>query len=104
MPSGRRAAATPRPRAIATWLLLMAAMVFAMVVVGGITRLTESGLSMVRWEPISGIVPRSTIPNGWPSSTPTAPAPEYREINRGMSLAAFQGIYFWEYLHRVLGG
>jgi cytochrome c oxidase assembly protein subunit 15 len=52
-----RATARPRPRAIANWLLLVAAFVLMMVVVGGITRLTESGLSMVRWEPISGAVP-----------------------------------------------
>ena len=54
--------ATARPRAVAIWLLLIAAMVFGMVVVGGITRLTESGLSMVRWEPIKGVLPPLDIP------------------------------------------
>ncbi|MDO9486889.1 MAG: COX15/CtaA family protein [Sphingomonadaceae bacterium] len=92
-----------RPRAIATWLLALAALVFLMIVVGGITRLTESGLSMVRWEPISGIVPPLDDAQ-WQAEFDAYKAyPEYRQINRGMSLAEFKAIYFWEYLHRVLG-
>lgn len=92
-----------RPRAISTWLLCVAALVFVMVVVGGITRLTESGLSMVRWEPISGIVPPLNDAQ-WQSEFDAYKAyPEYQKINRGMSLGEFKAIYFWEYLHRVLG-
>ena len=53
----RPAVPAPRPRALAIWLTIVAVLIFAMVVVGGITRLTESGLSMVRWEPISGAIP-----------------------------------------------
>ena len=96
-------AARPRPRLISNWLLAVAALVFAMVVVGGITRLTESGLSMVRWEPISGVVP-PTSDAAWQAEFDAYRAtPEYQKINRGMSLAEFKDIYFWEYVHRLLG-
>ncbi len=78
-------------------------MVFAMVVVGGITRLTESGLSMVRWEPISGAIPPMTE-EAWQAEFDAYRAtPEYQKVNRGMSLAEFKDIYFWEYVHRLLG-
>jgi heme a synthase len=97
------AAARPRPRAIAQWLLFVAALVFAMVVIGGITRLTESGLSMVRWEPVSGIVPPLDT-EAWQAEFDAYRAtPEYQQINRGMSLAEFKDIFFWEYVHRLLG-
>jgi cytochrome c oxidase assembly protein subunit 15 len=96
-------AASPRPRAISNWLLVVAALVFAMVVVGGITRLTESGLSMVRWEPISGVIPPTTD-DAWQAEFDAYRAtPEYQKINSGMSLAEFKDIYFWEYVHRLLG-
>ncbi len=103
-PSAPRArAASPRPLAVSNWLLLVAALVFAMVVVGGITRLTESGLSMVRWEPISGAIPPMTE-EAWQAEFDAYRAtPEYQKINRGMSLAEFKDIYFWEYVHRLLG-
>lgn len=92
-----------RPQAISRWLLIIAVMVFLMVVVGGITRLTESGLSMVRWEPISGIVPPLSDAD-WQAEFDAYKAyPEYQKINRGMSLDEFKNIYFWEYLHRVIG-
>ncbi len=92
-----------RPRSLAAWLLAVAALVFLMVVVGGITRLTESGLSMVRWEPVSGIVPPLDEAQ-WQAEFDAYKAyPEYQKINRGMSLGEFKAIYFWEYLHRVLG-
>jgi cytochrome c oxidase assembly protein subunit 15 len=74
-----------------------------MVVVGGITRLTESGLSMVRWEPVSGTIPPMTE-TAWQAEFDAYRAtPEYQKINRGMSLAEFKDIYFWEYVHRLLG-
>lgn len=92
-----------RPRQIAWWLIAVAALVFLMVVVGGITRLTESGLSMVRWEPVSGVVPPMNDAE-WTAEFEAYKAyPEYQKVNRGMSLAAFKAIYFWEYLHRVIG-
>lgn len=96
-------ASRARPRVLAIWLLIMAALVFLMVVVGGITRLTESGLSMVRWEPISGIVPPLDDAQ-WQAEFDAYKAyPEYQKVNRGMSLDEFKMIFFWEYLHRVIG-
>ncbi|WP_114952463.1 COX15/CtaA family protein [Sphingosinicella terrae] len=98
-----RPAAHPRPRALATWLLVVAAMVFVMVVVGGITRLTESGLSMVRWEPISGIVPPLSEAQWQAEFDHYRATPQYRINNNAMSLEDFKSIFFWEYVHRVLG-
>jgi heme a synthase len=100
-----RAAARPRTeeRRIAAWLLLCCAMVVLMVVIGGITRLTESGLSITEWQPVSGILP----PLGeaqWQDAFQSYQAiPQYRAIHAGMTLAEFKGIYFWEYLHRLWG-
>lgn len=92
-----------KPRAIAIWLFSVAALVFAMVVVGGITRLTESGLSITEWKPITGAIPPLNQ-NDWASEFEKYRAtPEYQQINKGMSLAAFQFIYFWEWAHRLLG-
>src|SRR5829696_7626722 len=105
--SSTPAAAAPpvRPRAIAALLLLVAALVFAMVVVGGITRLTESGLSITEWKPITGAIPPLSVAD-WDRAFRLYQATlEYREINgpAGMTLAQFQHIYFWEWLHRLLG-
>ena len=94
---------TSAHRPISIWLLSVAFLVFCMVVVGGITRLTESGLSMVRWEPISGIMPPMSEQEWQAEFTAYKAYPEYQKINRGMSLAEFKQIYFWEYIHRVLG-
>ena len=96
-------APTARPRAIALWLLAVAALVFLMVVVGGITRLTESGLSIVRWEPISGAIP-PIGEEAWAAEFEAyRQSPQYRQVNSGMNLADFKSIYFWEYVHRLLG-
>lgn len=96
-------APSPRPRAIATWLLIVAFMVFAMVVVGGITRLTESGLSITQWKPITGAIPPLTHEQWMEAFRAYQQIPEYKEINRGMSLDDFQFIFFWEWVHRLLG-
>jgi heme a synthase len=96
-------AAAHRPRALARWLLIVAAIVFVMVVVGGITRLTESGLSMVRWEPIAGVVPPLNAAQWAAEFHAYQATPEYRKINSGMTLDQFKGIFFWEYLHRQIG-
>lgn len=96
-------APAPRPRAIARWLFVVAFMVFLMVVIGGITRLTESGLSMVRWEPISGAVPPLNEGEWHREFDAYKATPEYQKINRGMSLGEFKEIFFWEYLHRLTG-
>lgn len=92
-----------RPASIARWLLVVAAFVFVMVVVGGITRLTESGLSMTRWEPISGAIPPLNDAEWQAEFAAYQRIPEYQQINRGMSLAEFKQIFFWEYLHRLIG-
>ena len=94
---------TARPGPIADWLLIVAALVFLMVVVGGITRLTESGLSMVRWEPVSGAIPPLNAEQWQAEFDAYRQSPQYQEINRGMALVEFKRIFFWEYIHRLLG-
>ncbi|TFI58997.1 heme A synthase [Sphingomonas parva] len=92
-----------RPGPISTWLLCVAALVFLMVVVGGITRLTESGLSIVRWEPVSGAIP-PIGEQAWQDEFDLyRQSPQYQKVNAGMTLAEFKNIYFWEYVHRLLG-
>ncbi len=85
------------------WLLVVSLTVFMMIVVGGVTRLTHSGLSMVDWKPIMGFIP----PIGemqWQETFDTYKHfPEYQKVNKGMSLDEFKGIFYWEYGHRVLG-
>ncbi len=92
-----------RPAAIARWLHIVAALIVAMVVVGGITRLTESGLSITQWKPISGIVPPLTHAQWLAEFANYQRIPEYQQLNRGMTLDGFKAIFFWEYLHRLLG-
>ena len=97
-PAGRASA-----RAVGWWLIACAALVYAMVVVGGVTRLTGSGLSMVRWHPIHGVVP-PIGEDAWRRELDAYRAsPEYRLVNRGMSLAEFKRIFWMEYAHRMLG-
>ena len=91
------------PSAVGWWLLACAALVYAMVVVGGVTRLTGSGLSMVRWHPVSGVLP-PIGEEAWQRELDAYRAsPEYRLVNRGMSLARFKRIFRMEYAHRMLG-
>jgi cytochrome c oxidase assembly protein subunit 15 len=92
-----------RPGAIANWLLFVAGLVFAMVVVGGITRLTESGLSITEWKPISGALPPLSDAAWADAFAKYQKIPEYQLINKGMSLADFKFIFFWEWSHRFLG-
>ncbi|WP_088183132.1 COX15/CtaA family protein [Sphingobium sp. Z007] len=99
----RAASAGPRPAAIARWLLIVAVLVFCMVVVGGITRLTESGLSITQWKPITGTIPPLTHDQWMEAFRLYQQIPEYQQINRGMSLSEFQFIFFWEWAHRLLG-
>ena len=100
------ATATPRlasAGAVGWWLVACAALVYAMVVVGGVTRLTGSGLSMVRWHPVSGVLPPIGA-DAWQREFDAYRAsPEYRLVNRGMSLAEFRRIFWMEYAHRMLG-
>jgi heme a synthase len=90
-------------RAIAVWLLICCALVFAMVVVGGVTRLTHSGLSITEWQPIVGTLPPLSETQWQEAFAKYRDTPEYRQVNRGMSLAEFKGIFWWEYFHRLLG-
>ena len=99
----RPSEAKPRPGAIASWLTFVAVLIFIMVIVGGITRLTESGLSMVRWEPISGIVPPLSEADWQREFDHYRATPQYEQVNRGMTLSDFKTIFFWEYVHRLLG-
>jgi cytochrome c oxidase assembly protein subunit 15 len=92
-----------RPRALSNWLLVVAAMIVGMVVLGGITRLTQSGLSITQWNPISGIVPPLTHAQWVAEFDNYKRIPEYTQINRNMTLAGFKAIFFWEYVHRLWG-
>lgn len=85
------------------WLLFCAAVVYLMIIVGGVTRLTQSGLSMVEWAPIMGIIPPLNEAQWLDVFDKYRTSPEYLKINAGMSLHAFKQIFYWEYGHRVLG-
>ncbi|HSQ03377.1 MAG TPA: COX15/CtaA family protein, partial [Burkholderiales bacterium] len=88
---------------IAIWLFVCCALVFAMVVVGGVTRLTHSGLSIVEWQPIVGTLPPLS-PQEWQETfAKYQQTPEYREVNARMTLGEFKGIFWLEYFHRLLG-
>ncbi|HEX6137095.1 MAG TPA: COX15/CtaA family protein [Casimicrobiaceae bacterium] len=100
-PALRRAQAPQR--AVALWLFACCALVFAMVVVGGVTRLTHSGLSIVEWQPIVGTLPPLTDAQWQGAFVKYQATPEYRLVNHGIDLAAFKGIFWWEYFHRLLG-
>ncbi|BBB07435.1 MULTISPECIES: COX15/CtaA family protein [unclassified Sphingopyxis] len=97
------AARQPRPAALARWLWAVALLVVIVVGVGGITRLTESGLSITEWRPVSGVLPPLNEADWVKEFEKYKQIPEYKEINRGMSLAGFKAIFFWEWLHRILG-
>ncbi|SFQ09227.1 cytochrome c oxidase assembly protein subunit 15 [Nitrosomonas cryotolerans] len=88
---------------IAIWLLICGVMVFAMVVVGGVTRLTHSGLSIVEWQPIVGTIPPLSQGDWDELLEKYQETPQYQKINKGMSLDEFKGIFWWEYFHRLLG-
>lgn len=90
-------------RHIALWLLVCCALIFTMVVLGGVTRLTRSGLSMVHWQPISGVVPPLTKAQWQKEFGHYKKSPEYKKINLGMSLKQFKSIFWYEYSHRLLG-
>src|SRR5678815_1289617 len=89
-------------RAVAAWLLACAALVFAIVVVGGITRLTRSGLSIVEWQPLIGALPPLSEAAWQELFAKYRESPEFRLVNFDMTLAGFKGIFWWEYLHRLL--
>jgi cytochrome c oxidase assembly protein subunit 15 len=89
--------------AIRVWLLAVAALIFAMVLVGGATRLTESGLSITEWQPVTGTVPPLSEAAWQAEFDKYKTIPQYQKMNRGMSLAEFKTIFWWEWTHRLLG-
>jgi heme a synthase len=99
------AAAAARPSQLAVWLFAVAGLVFAMVVVGGITRLTESGLSITEWKPLSGAIPPLSHADWEHAFGLYQATPQYREVTgpAGMTLDQFKFIFFWEWVHRLLG-
>ena len=104
VPASRLASSGARPLAIARWLEVVALMVVLIVMVGGITRLTESGLSITEWEVVTGILPPLTEA-GWQAEFAKYQAtPQYRLMTSigGMTLSEFKFIYFWEWLHRLI--
>jgi cytochrome c oxidase assembly protein subunit 15 len=99
--------ATPRQvasrRAIAWWLFAVAGLIVLMVVVGGLTRLTDSGLSITEWKPIHGALPPLSDAEWQEEFDAYKTIPQYEQINRGMSLDEFKSIFWWEWSHRNLG-
>ncbi len=91
------------PRSVLLWLLAIAAMIFAMAVIGAITRLTESGLSIMEWAPFSGALPPLSQAEWERLFGLYQQIPEYKLQNAGMSLADFQQIFWWEWIHRLWG-
>ena len=102
---GRDGVGRARSAAIARWLFAVAALVVTMVVVGGITRLTESGLSITEWKPVTGAIPPLSEAQWQAEFAAYQQIGEYRRINgpAGMTLADYKFIYFWEWAHRLLG-
>jgi cytochrome c oxidase assembly protein subunit 15 len=96
-------AAGGAPRVVASWLLVCCALVFALIVVGGVTRLTHSGLSITEWQPIVGTLPPLSESQWNEAFGKYQVTPEYLQVNRGMSIDAFKGIFWVEYVHRLLG-
>ena len=90
-------------RQIASWLLLCAAVIFGMIMLGGVTRLTGSGLSMVEWKPLMGVIPPLSEEAWQQTFDKYKQFPEYQKVNMGMDLDGFKSIFMYEYLHRVLG-
>ncbi len=90
-------------RALRLWLYGMAALIFAMVLVGGATRLTDSGLSITEWRPIVGTLPPLSDADWADVFARYQQIPQYQKLNKGMSLAAFKSIFWWEWGHRFLG-
>ena len=94
---------SPSYKAVSAWLFVTAGAIFLMAVIGAITRLTESGLSMTTWHPLSGAIPPLNHADWMKVFDHYKQSPQYKDINEGMSLAAFKKIFFWEWLHRLWG-
>jgi cytochrome c oxidase assembly protein subunit 15 len=90
-------------RAVGLWLFAIAAMIGLMVIVGGLTRLTGSGLSITEWQPVTGVIPPIGDAAWQAEFAKYQGTPQYELLNRGMGLAGFKAIYWWEWTHRLLG-
>ena len=99
----RRAIPEPRRRLMRAWLWSIAAMTLGVLIVGGITRLTRSGLSIVDWDPLMGVIPPLSEGQWQEAFDRYRQFPEYQKLRAGMSLSEFKFIFFWEYMHRLLG-
>ncbi len=97
------AARRPPDRAVAYWLLACCAMVFVMIVLGGVTRLTHSGLSMVEWKPLTGWLPPMNEAEWQRTFAQYQHYPEFQQLNRDMTLEGFKSIFWLEFIHRVWG-
>ncbi|MEX2126207.1 MAG: COX15/CtaA family protein [Woeseia sp.] len=98
-----RTATAGNNRKVALWLLILCGLVFAMIVLGGVTRLTGSGLSMVDWRPIMGVLPPLSDQEWRHTFEMYQQSPEFRKVNSHMTVDDFKGIFWLEYLHRLLG-
>jgi cytochrome c oxidase assembly protein subunit 15 len=101
--TGIPAQPAPHYRAIRWWLISIAVLIAIMVLVGGATRLTESGLSIVEWKPVTGALPPLNHEQWTQAFEAYKTIPQYREMNSGMNLAEFRTIFWWEWSHRLLG-
>lgn len=105
-PSGAAAQSherTEHARVVAAWLLICCVLLFALIIVGGVTRLTHSGLSIAEWQPIVGTLPPLSAADWNGVFAKYQATPEYAQVNKGMPLEAFKNIFWWEYFHRLLG-
>ncbi len=91
------------PKAVTNWLISAIVLILLMVAIGGITRLTKSGLSMVEWHPVTGIIPPISNSNWDEEFTKYKSSPEFKVYNHWMKIDDFKRIFFWEYLHRLIG-
>src|SRR5215468_4910888 len=94
---------TASPRAVRAWLISVAGLIAIMVLVGGATRLTESGLSIVEWKPVTGTMPPLDQAQWEQAFEAYKVIPQYRQLNAGMTLPEFKTIFWWEWSHRLLG-
>ncbi len=94
---------THTQKQITTWLIVACLLIFLMVIIGGITRLTRSGLSIVEWHPLSGVIPPMTDSAWELEFKKYQQFPEYQKLNQGITLSQFKFIFFWEYIHRLIG-
>ncbi len=95
--------AKPNHRAVGIWLLAVAAIIIGMLAIGGLTRLTGSGLSITQWQPIMGAIPPMSDAAWHDAFVKYQQIPQYRFENQGMTLAGFKAIFWWEWSHRLLG-